>query len=158
MCDKQLEVIKKQFFCGVPVTEIDWKDFLEHLSWEDQELFIQQTVDSSDNILHPLRVSYQKAFVKYVLDRLGTSEAVHDVVYNAFGRLVATPNTGDSFKHYRVSEQLNLILKENANFISEGTTGLCTWQAGIALAEWCVQNQEIFKGKTLHLAQKLRKS
>lgn len=38
-------------------------------------------------------------------------------------------------------------MMENIALISEGTTGLVTWEAALYLAEWALENQQVFTGR-----------
>lgn len=38
-------------------------------------------------------------------------------------------------------------LLENVALISDGTTGLVTWDAALYLAEWALNQQETFRGR-----------
>lgn len=38
-------------------------------------------------------------------------------------------------------------LLENVALISEGTTGLVTWEAALYLAEWALNHQQLFTGR-----------
>lgn len=38
-------------------------------------------------------------------------------------------------------------LLENVALISDGTTGLVTWDAGLYLAEWALDHREVFTGR-----------
>uniref|UniRef100_A0A4W4H290 FAM86 N-terminal domain-containing protein n=1 Tax=Electrophorus electricus TaxID=8005 RepID=A0A4W4H290_ELEEL len=40
-------------------------------------------------------------------------------------------------------------LEENVAVISEGTTGLVTWEAALHLAEWALEHPDIFTGRTV---------
>lgn len=40
-------------------------------------------------------------------------------------------------------------LEENVAMISEGTTGLVTWEAALYLAEWALENTHVFTGRSL---------
>uniref|UniRef100_A0A3Q2CF96 Eukaryotic elongation factor 2 lysine methyltransferase n=1 Tax=Cyprinodon variegatus TaxID=28743 RepID=A0A3Q2CF96_CYPVA len=40
-------------------------------------------------------------------------------------------------------------LLENVALISEGTTGLVTWEAALHLAEWALENQQLFSGRSV---------
>uniref|UniRef100_A0A672P7F8 Eukaryotic elongation factor 2 lysine methyltransferase n=1 Tax=Sinocyclocheilus grahami TaxID=75366 RepID=A0A672P7F8_SINGR len=40
-------------------------------------------------------------------------------------------------------------LAENVALISQGTTGLVTWEAALYLSEWALENTHIFKNKTV---------
>lgn len=60
------------------------------------------------------------------------------------------PNQNEEV-HYRhfILENKYISLKENTCLISQGTTGLITWQAGIALANWCIENSDLLKNKQI---------
>lgn len=45
-----------------------------------------------------------------------------------------------------------MSLEENVAMISDGTTGLVTWEAALYLAEWALQNTHIFTGKYVCLS------
>lgn len=40
-----------------------------------------------------------------------------------------------------------VTLLENVALISEGTTGLVTWEAALYLAEWALDHQQTFNGR-----------
>lgn len=47
-------------------------------------------------------------------------------------------------------------LEENVAMISEGTTGLVTWEAALYLAEWALENTHIFTGRYISLSLSLQ--
>lgn len=52
------------------------------------------------------------------------------------------------YRTYFLDDQATSIsLKENISIISDGTTGLCSWQAAFYLAEWCLANVDRVAGK-----------
>lgn len=132
-----------------------FKDIFTKLTYDAQEVLVQETVDNELVVNLPLKITYQKEFLKFIISALErraahletcnngdklcdikfpVSAEIHDSVYDSLGRLVALPDSsGEFFKHYewesgKVISQLKVIsLKEEANFISSGTTGLCTW-------------------------------
>lgn len=56
------------------------------------------------------------------------------------------------FKHYVLSADdkgAPVVIKEKPQIISEGTTGLCAWQAGIFLANWMCENAKLFENKSI---------
>ncbi|KAL3269942.1 hypothetical protein HHI36_008998 [Cryptolaemus montrouzieri] len=145
------------FFTMLPVVSELWKELFDSVSSEEkQEELIGRTVGSELILKFPINVSYQKRFLKVYIDYLESKKSiVGDAVYNAFGRLVALPvDSSFYYVHYPIkfkeSESLPLIiLKENINIISEGTTGLRTWQASLALAEWALQNRVYVEKKDI---------
>nr|CAD7423060.1 unnamed protein product [Timema monikensis] len=58
---------------------------------------------------------------------------------------------GTHYKHYLLSNyEADLItLKESCSLVSQGTTGLCSWQAAQALAEWCVTHRLMLADKEI---------
>lgn len=94
---------------------------------------LNATVDSDLVRKQPLRHQYQKAFLKRLLNQLESlSLDVSEQLYSAYVRLVQMPDQlgSKSFNHYRVGSQDDQVvtLIEDANLISEGTTGLRTWK------------------------------
>lgn len=99
-------------------------------NYDLQQTFVNKTVNLSINIKYPIKISYQIAFLKEVISRLEKQNAeIHDDLYAAYGRLMAQPNQEQFFyKHYVLDNDKQVTLKESASLISEGTTGLRTWQ------------------------------
>lgn len=145
---------------------------LNDLSLENQELLLENTVNHNLIITYPLKISYQKTFLKIVLDQLVKQNAVvEDGIYEAYGRLVALNDLNCYYKHFELNKREIVTLIEKSAFISEGTTGLSTWevsccyfslllgklkksfflhiQASLVLAEWCIQNKTIFHNKSV---------
>lgn len=102
------------------------------MSLEDQKLILDRTVNDDLIIKYPIKIDYQKAFLKHLLKTLENKGCeVHDDIYSAYGRLVILTFNSDCFKHYMIDSTKRIIsLKENICLISEGTTGLRTWQVG----------------------------
>uniref|UniRef100_A0A670Y9E1 FAM86 N-terminal domain-containing protein n=1 Tax=Pseudonaja textilis TaxID=8673 RepID=A0A670Y9E1_PSETE len=42
-----------------------------------------------------------------------------------------------------------ITLRENVAIVSRGTTGLVTWDAGLYLAEWALENSEVFRNRRI---------
>lgn len=92
---------------------------------------------------YPIKISYQIAFMKEVILRLEKQNAeIHDALYSAYGRLMAQPNQEQFFyKHYiTANSNKPITLKESASLISEGTTGLRTWQVKYDTFKTCILN------------------
>lgn len=143
---EKLQLIKKQFLCNVPIKEIDWSVSIlllykitisinnfqnfSDLNIDLQEQIIKNTVCLDQNLKYPVSLEYQKAFLKHLLKYLEKQDSViYDSVYEEYGRLVALPCKNFNFKHYSIQNcKKDIILKENIQLISDGTTGLRTWQ------------------------------
>ncbi|CAH2004945.1 unnamed protein product [Acanthoscelides obtectus] len=149
----KINCIAKQFLCNVPVASIGWNDIFNHLNCDDQLRLLNATVNSEIVVKHPINPNYQKHFLKHILNRLESEGIdIHDDLYSAYGRVMALPVSNESyFKHYSadsVAASGRIIsLKESGYLISDGTTGLRTWEAALALSEWIISNQDLFKDK-----------
>ncbi|XP_076250013.1 protein-lysine N-methyltransferase EEF2KMT [Rhynchophorus ferrugineus] len=146
-----IHVIRKQFLCGVPLVEFNFHCNIEYLSLDEQKLLLDQTVNDELVVKYPIRIEYQKVFIKHLLRTLENKGCeVHDDIYSVYGRLVALTYNSDCFKHYIIDSTKGIIiLKENNCLISEGTTGLRTWQASLALSEWALKNKHFVEDKTV---------
>lgn len=112
------------------------------------------TVTSSLNTQFPIKLSYQLNFLKKLLSLLEKNCAdVHDVVYENYCQIqqnIAKDCTEKyAFKHYVVEPNINFSLRESKSFVAEGTTGLCSWQASLALADFLVKNPCITRDKSV---------
>lgn len=136
----KIERICKQFDVCFPIKQFDWQDiFNNNMLYDDQESIMSSTVNNDLRIKYPIKVSYQVAFLKQFIAELERRKLdILDCVYEALGRLMVLNDQENCYKHYTVKQfgtTTTITLKENPNYISEGTTGLCSWQASIMLSE-----------------------
>ncbi len=118
---------------------------------EQQDFIVNVLVNGELNTLFPCSGAYQRSFLKAYLEkceRTRASEAVPVIesLYAAYlaslSAVTSAPRpTADAastycFKTYLFSSTLSVTLRERTELISEGTTGLNTWEAALALAEW----------------------
>uniref|UniRef100_A0A6P7G9R3 Protein-lysine N-methyltransferase EEF2KMT-like n=1 Tax=Diabrotica virgifera virgifera TaxID=50390 RepID=A0A6P7G9R3_DIAVI len=159
---EKINEISKQFLCVYPLNNFNWQNIFNIFLLEDvQELLLNKTVNSELVLKYPIQIKYQKLFLKYILDKLESLQAaseidleestIHDDLYSAYGRLVAAGDSVEkNYKHYSLGKEYKVItLKESNSLISDGTTGLRTWQASLALSEWIIQNSNSFKQQTV---------
>lgn len=160
-CDAEtcqlIQSFKKKFACSVDLKCYEWKDILDH--WlalqpgeceKHQAELLASTVENELILQYPVRKSYQLSFLKYLIQQTEEFNIPYDQAYELYVKLLNNPQDDqvDCYKHY-FFENKNIILKENKNFISGGTTGLCTWEAGKSLANWSFCQPELFKNKTV---------
>lgn len=154
MCPEDaLVLVRKNFLCCTPVNQIEWHGLLDDISWEHQEKLLDFTVNNTLVIQYPVKVGYQTAFLKHIIHHLNKMNVEqHDQLYQKYCHLLTggtEDQAGFSFKHYEIPGNDVITLKESSAFISEGTTGLCSWQASKALCEFITNNQEDFRGKNI---------
>lgn len=128
--------------------------FPKNITWEKQKSLIDVTYNCSLNKKFPIKLSYQLNFLKKLLMVLEQSCAeVHDAVYESYcevQRNVSKDCTQKyAFKHYVITSGVHLSLRESKSFVAEGTTGLCSWQASLALADFLMQHPYITKDKVI---------
>jgi len=107
----------------------------------------------------PVRRSYQEAFVKRLMQLLTDHEELHDDIYDSLcGQLAKATLDNDatstacstfSYKHYVFLEGQHITLRESNCFVSEGTTGLCTWEAALALADYLLEHSNLLLDKNV---------
>uniref|UniRef100_A0A672P7F2 Eukaryotic elongation factor 2 lysine methyltransferase n=1 Tax=Sinocyclocheilus grahami TaxID=75366 RepID=A0A672P7F2_SINGR len=72
-----------------------------------------------------------------------------DVLYEALGEVMCAQEEDMCYKTYLLPTGDAVSLAENVALISQGTTGLVTWEAALYLSEWALENTHIFKNKTV---------
>lgn len=135
------------------------QDTLCNLSWEEQNELINETVRLECVQKYPLDRNYMIRFLRCVIDTLESQNLeVHDDFYTTLCNFQSRSDDCDSeysYKHYQllIDESTNdhhvdtVILKENRNKISNGTTGLNVWESALAISEWAIQNRCEFDDK-----------
>ncbi|XP_034567295.1 protein-lysine N-methyltransferase EEF2KMT [Notolabrus celidotus] len=106
--------------------------------------------------LHPLcqkfppSVRFRRLFLSELIKR---EEAAGgdplDELYDALAEVVGAEETTECYKNYILPSGDAVSLLENVALISEGTTGLVTWEAALYLAEWALDHQHTFTGRTV---------
>ncbi|XP_053950000.1 protein-lysine N-methyltransferase EEF2KMT [Anastrepha ludens] len=150
-----LDVLKYQFLCYHPLHCIDWEAIPLDLTWEQQQQLIEHTFLHPLNQKYPIKIGYQLNFLKQLLQQLEKRyDEVHDSVYESYCavqlRVAQDATEKYAYKHYlQPALSVALTLRESKSFVAEGTTGLCSWQASIALADYLVQNSDIVREKCI---------
>ncbi|VVC26541.1 Lysine methyltransferase,S-adenosyl-L-methionine-dependent methyltransferase [Cinara cedri] len=112
---------------------------------------------------YPLRTSYLVVIIRMLSKQVEIEEhqvCDHDIAYMycRYARFMLPQPAGPIFyKHYILDDDIDLkpgltidsviTIQETATFVSDGTTGLCTWEAGVALGVWALRNKEKLQGK-----------
>lgn len=132
------------------------QDTLNELSWDEQNQLLNETVRMESVRKYPLDRNYMIRFLRYVIDTLESQNLeVHDDFYTILCNFQSKSNDCDfeySYKHYQllidggatddVERIETVILKENRNKISHGTTGLNVWESALAISDWAIENRD----------------
>ncbi|XP_055711536.1 protein-lysine N-methyltransferase EEF2KMT [Phlebotomus papatasi] len=154
MISSDLQELQTKFLCGYPVKNLDFHKVFHNISWDAQKMFLQQTISHPLVNSKPISWSYQVAFLRVALESLEKNTVeVQEDFYTEYLRLqqLASLDQSHVYKHYRVRSngQKIVSVRESPRLICDGTTGLRTWPASIALCEWFTHNTNEFSGKTI---------
>ncbi|KAL0111488.1 hypothetical protein PUN28_012993 [Cardiocondyla obscurior] len=144
----------KQFLCCAPLIKMDFTalDYCG-FSLDIQKQVLDNTINNDLIKQYPIKTSYQKAFLKLFMQKIEDSgNEIHEDLYAAYCRLVSLSDEESvHYRHFLIDNETSryITLKENINLISEGTTGLCSWQGALALSKWCAENKEQFYRKNV---------
>lgn len=91
--------------------------------------------------------------MKYLIQKLEDSDVeLCDEIYESYTDLLQeTEEEEDSlcYKSYFLPNKEIVNLQESVHIISQGTTGLSTWQAALHLSEWCFEQESLLKNKNV---------
>ncbi|NP_001417875.1 protein-lysine N-methyltransferase EEF2KMT isoform 2 [Danio rerio] len=132
---------------------------LNTFPWDhlDEEIRNSNTSDIIEDILHktclhpicvknPPSLKYRRRFLTELIKRQEKLSAEPlDILYEALGEVMCAQEEDLCFKTYLLPTGDAVSLAENVALISQGTTGLVTWEAALYLAEWTLENAHIFK-------------
>ncbi|XP_014240463.1 protein-lysine N-methyltransferase EEF2KMT [Cimex lectularius] len=141
----------RRYACALQLKYFDWQALISHLcqlpfdSCESHiDSLLNLTVDHPHLIKYPIKPSYRRAFLKQFINKIEECDISHERTYEKLIEVLASEIcTEDNyhFKHFVIGDHY-ISLKESVSAISQGTTGLCTWQAGVALANWGIRHKE----------------
>ncbi|KAG7223199.1 hypothetical protein INR49_015807 [Caranx melampygus] len=98
----------------------------------------------------PPSVRYRRLFLSELIKRQEAAGCDPlDELYDALAEVVGAEDTTECYKSYLLPCGDAVSLLENVALISEGTTGLVTWEAALHLAEWALDHQQAFTGRTV---------
>ncbi|XP_026482697.1 protein-lysine N-methyltransferase EEF2KMT-like [Ctenocephalides felis] len=155
---KLISWVQKQFLSGEPVTGDFFEDLLKDITWDNQQILLNSTVLHPLVKKYPIKKEYQRNFVRSIICTLEKQNIeVHDDLYTNFCILNTEENCDKkSYKHYIVDKgglKTIITIKESISFVSEGTTGLCSWEliskCSQALAEYFIENSNLVKNQTI---------
>ncbi|XP_051244604.1 protein-lysine N-methyltransferase EEF2KMT isoform X2 [Dicentrarchus labrax] len=104
----------------------------------------------------PPSVRFRRLFLSELIRREAADCDPLDELYDALAEVVGAEDTTECYKSYLLvlvsvlqpsGDAVSLL--ENVALISEGTTGLVTWEAALYLAEWALDHRQVFSGRTV---------
>ncbi|XP_042876996.1 protein-lysine N-methyltransferase EEF2KMT-like [Penaeus japonicus] len=160
MMETLLQDFSWKYLRMYPLKDINWKDIKDALisceydeSASFQENFLSNTVQHPIARRYPPATSYARMFLKKFIEQIEESnQEVCEDVYLVYTDLIsqcASVSTDLCYRTYKLQSDCVLTMKETRKLISDGTTGLFTWEAGHVLVEWCSENAHLFRNKNV---------
>uniref|UniRef100_UPI00398EC2FA protein-lysine N-methyltransferase EEF2KMT n=1 Tax=Pristiophorus japonicus TaxID=55135 RepID=UPI00398EC2FA len=146
--------VQRSFFAMSRLDTLPMAELEERLRNSKDFSLLQQILQQT--VLHPLcnkyppSVKYRRRFLAELIKKHEiTSTEPLDDLYDALGAVLGSEESKMCHKNYFLLSGENIRLAENVAIISEGTTGLVTWEAALYFAEWAMENSEVFNCRTI---------
>ncbi|XP_059204959.1 protein-lysine N-methyltransferase EEF2KMT isoform X2 [Centropristis striata] len=148
-----LRDFQASFFAMSRLVSFPWtfleKDLESNKSSELISDILKQTCLHSLSQKFPPSVRYRKLFLSELIKREAAGCEPLDELYDALAEVVGAEDTTECYKSYLLPCGDAVSLQESVALISEGTTGLVTWEAALYLAEWALDHRHTFTGRTV---------
>ncbi|XP_067859206.1 protein-lysine N-methyltransferase EEF2KMT isoform X2 [Heptranchias perlo] len=145
---------QRSFFAMCRLDNFPMAELEERLRNNKDFTLLQQILRQT--VLHPLcnkyppSVKYRRLFLAELIKKheITSTERLDDL-YDALGEVLRSEDSKMCHKNYFLLSGEYITLAENVAIISEGTTGLVTWEAALYFAEWAMENSEVFNCRTI---------
>ncbi|XP_075998948.1 protein-lysine N-methyltransferase EEF2KMT [Genypterus blacodes] len=150
-----LQEFKVCFFAMSRISSFPWtileKELEHNKSSERISDILKQTCLHPLCQKHPPSVKYRRLFLSELIRRHEAADPAEplDELYDALGEVLGAAEGTECYKSYLLPCGEAVSLQESVALISEGTTGLVTWEAALYLAEWALDNPQVFTGRTV---------
>ncbi|KAG9462425.1 hypothetical protein GDO78_014153 [Eleutherodactylus coqui] len=146
LCD----TFQRDFLCCRRVGSLLWKELEHQLTLQPSFALsiLQKTINHPACQKYPPSLQYRRLFLSELIkkhERTGAEPL--DDLYSALAEVLNSEDTAVCYKSYCLPTGDLVTLSENVAIISEGTTGLVTWEAALFLAEWAIENNDIFNNR-----------
>ncbi|XP_026217668.1 protein-lysine N-methyltransferase EEF2KMT isoform X1 [Anabas testudineus] len=149
-----LRIFQVSFFAMNRLASFPWTFLEEDIqNNKSSELILdvlKQTCLHSLCRTFPPSLRYRRLFLSELIRRQEAADCEPlDELYDALAEVVGAEETAECYKSYLLPCGDAISLLENVALISEGTTGLVTWEAALYMAEWALDHQQVFTGRTV---------
>uniref|UniRef100_A0A8B9VRI8 FAM86 N-terminal domain-containing protein n=1 Tax=Anas zonorhyncha TaxID=75864 RepID=A0A8B9VRI8_9AVES len=136
---------------------------LRGFPWPELEQRLRSAPGSSlladilhQTVLHPLcvkyppSIKYRRCFLTELIKKHESTTAEPlDELYDTLADILNEKESTRCYKNYLLPTGESVTLSESEAIISQGTTGLVTWDAALHLAEWAMENSTVFSNRTV---------
>ncbi|KAM9779799.1 protein-lysine N-methyltransferase EEF2KMT [Neosynchiropus ocellatus] len=155
--EENLKLFRNLFFASGRLDSFPWtfleKELERSRSSEVISEILNETLGNSLALQFPPSVKFRRKFVGELIKREEVAASAGaeplDQLYDALAQVIGLEERGGGFKTYFLPDGGAVSLLENEAMISDGTTGLVTWEAALYLAEWAMDHPERFSGRAL---------
>ncbi|NXJ70246.1 EF2KT methyltransferase, partial [Rostratula benghalensis] len=113
-------------------------------------LLLFQTVLHPLGTKYPPPTKYRRSFLTQLIQKHESAGAEPlDELYDALAGVLNEGESTHCYKSYLLPSGEPVTLCENVAMVSGGTTGLVTWDAGLLLAQWAMENSALFRDRTV---------
>ncbi|XP_056662105.1 protein-lysine N-methyltransferase EEF2KMT-like isoform X3 [Monodelphis domestica] len=149
-----IDGFERRFLAARPLPSFPWRSLEEKLKNSlDSELLLnilKKTVLHPLCVKHPPSMKYTRCFLSELIKK---HEAAHteplDELYDALAEILSAEESTHCHRSYLLPSENSVSLSESTAIISQGTTGLVTWDAALYLAEWAIENPATFSNRTV---------
>ncbi|XP_028310289.1 protein-lysine N-methyltransferase EEF2KMT-like isoform X1 [Gouania willdenowi] len=141
------------FFAMRRLALFQWM-FVEENLQKNKSSVISEILEQT--CLHPLcrtfppSVRYRRSFLSELIRRQEALDGEYlDDLYEAFAEVIGEKEKNECYKSYILPSGDVVSLQESVAVISEGTTGLVTWEASQYLSEWALEHTQMFRGRSV---------
>ncbi|NWW78355.1 EF2KT methyltransferase, partial [Climacteris rufus] len=146
---------QRRFLAARPLRSLPWPELEESLRADPDSSLLADILH--ETILHPLCVKYPPSarYRRYFLTELiekheSTAAERLDELYDALADVLKEEeDLTRCYKSYFLPAGDSVTLSESTAPISEGTTGLVTWEAALHLAQWALHSPGLFRDRTV---------
>ncbi|TRZ24177.1 hypothetical protein HGM15179_002863 [Zosterops borbonicus] len=148
-------LFQRRFLAARPLRSLPWPELEQSLSTAPDSAALLGDI-LGKTILHPLCVKYppsakyRRCFLTELIKKLESTAAEPlDELYEALAAVLKEEESPHCYKNYILPTGDSVSLGESTALISGGTTGLVTWEAALALAQWALHNPSVFRDRTI---------
>ncbi|CAL8289104.1 unnamed protein product [Boreogadus saida] len=149
-----LSTFQASFFAMTRLSPLHWERLRGELEKDKSSELIaailKKTSLSPLAQKHPPSAKYRRSFLTELITMLEQMclEPL-DELYEGLAGVLSDQKSEDCYKTYLLAGGGAVTLTESVALVSQGTTGLVTWEAGLHLAEWAGEHLEAFSGRVV---------
>ncbi|XP_062444281.1 protein-lysine N-methyltransferase EEF2KMT isoform X2 [Rhea pennata] len=145
---------QRRFLAARPLRSLPWPELEQELKTSSDSSLLLDILHKT--VLHPLcvkypsSIKYRRSFLTELIKKHESTTAEPlDELYDTLADILNKEESTHCYKNYLLPTGESITLSENVAIISQGTTGLVTWDAAVHLAEWAIQNSTVFSNRTV---------